>query len=111
VKPVQPYVLASWIGMLPATLLYVYLGAAGKAGLNAPAGQPFGHSPWEYVLFGTGLIATVVVTWVTRITQRELSKSESEPTMKASLLSMLAKLAFAFEGGAVAVPGSTIRSG
>jgi hypothetical protein len=29
--------------------------------------------------------------------------------MKASLLSMLAKLAFAFEGGAVAVPGSTIR--
>jgi hypothetical protein len=29
--------------------------------------------------------------------------------MKASLLSMLAKLAFAFEGGAVAVPGLTIR--
>ena len=25
-----PYVLASWIGMLPGTLLYVYLGAAGK---------------------------------------------------------------------------------
>jgi uncharacterized membrane protein YdjX (TVP38/TMEM64 family) len=73
-----PYVLASWIGMLPATLLYVYLGAAGKAGLNAAAGQPFGHSPWEYVLFGTGLIATVVVTvWVTRIARRELSKSEA----------------------------------
>jgi uncharacterized membrane protein YdjX (TVP38/TMEM64 family) len=73
-----PYVLASWIGMLPATLLYVYLGAVGKAGLNAAAGQPFGHSPWEYVLFGTGLIATVVVTvWVTRIARRELSKSEA----------------------------------
>jgi hypothetical protein len=32
----------------------------------------------EYVLFGTGLIATVVVTvWVMRIAQRELSKSEA----------------------------------
>jgi hypothetical protein len=55
-----------------------FAGAAGKAGLNAAAGQPFGHSPWEYVLFGTGLIATVVVTvWVTRIARRELSKSEA----------------------------------
>jgi uncharacterized membrane protein YdjX (TVP38/TMEM64 family) len=72
-----PYVLASWIGMLPGTLLYVYLGAAGKAGLNAAVGQSSGRSPWEYVLFGIGLIATVVVTvWVTRIARRELAKSE-----------------------------------
>ena len=72
-----PYVLASWIGTLPGTLLYVYLGAAGKAGLTAAAGQSSGRSPWEYVLFGLGLIATVVVTvWVTRIARRELSKSE-----------------------------------
>ncbi|SRR6266478_2145923 len=71
-----PYVLASWIGMLPGTLLYVYLGAASKAGLNAAAGQSSGHSPWEYVLFGVGLIATVVVTlWVTRIARRELSNT------------------------------------
>jgi uncharacterized membrane protein YdjX (TVP38/TMEM64 family) len=72
-----PYVLASWIGMLPGTLLYVYLGAAGKAGLNAAIGQSSSRSPWEYVLFGIGLIATVVVTvWVTRIARRELAKSE-----------------------------------
>jgi uncharacterized membrane protein YdjX (TVP38/TMEM64 family) len=71
------YVLASWIGMLPGTLLYVYLGAAGKAGLRGAAGQTSGHSPWEYVLFGVGLIATVIVTvWVTRIARRELSKTE-----------------------------------
>jgi uncharacterized membrane protein YdjX (TVP38/TMEM64 family) len=68
-----PYVLASWIGMLPGTLLYVYIGAAGKAGLNAAAGQSSSRSPWEYVLFGVGLIATVVVTvWVTRIARRGL---------------------------------------
>ncbi len=71
-----PYVLASWIGMLPGTLLYVYLGAASQAGLNAAVGQSSGHSPWEYVLFGVGLIATVVVTlWVTRIARRELSNT------------------------------------
>ena len=71
-----PHVLASWIGMLPGTLLYVYLGAAGKAGLNA-AGQSSSRSPWEYVVFGIGLIATVVVTvWVTRIARRELARSE-----------------------------------
>ena len=38
------------------------LGAAGKAGLTAAAGQSSGHSPWEYVLFGIGLIATVTTT-------------------------------------------------
>jgi hypothetical protein len=58
-------------------LLYVYLGAAGKAGLIAAAGRSSGRSGWEYLLFGLGLIATVVVTvWVTRIARRELSKSE-----------------------------------
>jgi uncharacterized membrane protein YdjX (TVP38/TMEM64 family) len=72
-----PYVLSSWIGMLPGTLLYVYLGAAGKAGLNAAAGESSSRSPWEYVLFGVGLIANLVVTvWVTRIARRELAKSE-----------------------------------
>jgi uncharacterized membrane protein YdjX (TVP38/TMEM64 family) len=71
------YVLASWIGMLPGTLLYVYLGAAGKASFSGAAGQASGRSPWEYVLFGLGLIATVIVTaWVTHIARRELSKTE-----------------------------------
>jgi uncharacterized membrane protein YdjX (TVP38/TMEM64 family) len=71
-----PYFLASWIGMLPSTLLYVYLGAAGKAGLNAAVGQSSGRAPWEYALFGIGLIATVVVTiWVTRIARKALSNT------------------------------------
>ena len=72
------YVLASWIGMLPGTLLYVYLGAAGKASLSGAAGQATGRSPWEYVLFGVGLIATVIVTvWVTRIARSELRKLDN----------------------------------
>jgi uncharacterized membrane protein YdjX (TVP38/TMEM64 family) len=72
-----PYLLASWIGMLPGTLLYVYLGAAGKASLRGAAGQSSLRSPWEYLLFGIGLVATVIVTiWLTRIAHRELSKTE-----------------------------------
>jgi uncharacterized membrane protein YdjX (TVP38/TMEM64 family) len=72
-----PYVLASWIGMLPATLLYVCLGAAGRAGLSGAAGQTSHRSPWEYLLFGIGLIATVIVTvWLTRIARRELNKTK-----------------------------------
>jgi uncharacterized membrane protein YdjX (TVP38/TMEM64 family) len=68
------YVLASWIGMLPGTLLYVYIGAAGRASLSGAVGQASGRSPWEYVLFGVGLVATVIVTiWITRIARRELS--------------------------------------
>ena len=72
-----PYVLASWIGMIPGTLLYVYLGAAGKAGLNSATGNPSARSPLEYAFLGIGLIATVVVTiWVTHTARKELSKTE-----------------------------------
>src|SRR5207247_3737216 len=34
-----PYVLVSWIGMMPGTLLSVYIGVAGKAALSATAGD------------------------------------------------------------------------
>jgi uncharacterized membrane protein YdjX (TVP38/TMEM64 family) len=63
--------------MIPGTLLYVYLGAASKAGLTSATGHPSARSPLEYAFFGIGLIATVVVTiWVTRMAQRELSKTK-----------------------------------
>ncbi len=68
-----PYLLASAGGMLPGTLLYVYLGAAGKAGLG---GAAKGRSPLEYTLFGVGLAATIVVTvLVTRIAKKALGKT------------------------------------
>ncbi len=55
-----PYVLASAVGMLPGTLLYAYLGGAGKAGIGGEGGQ----SPLRWVFLGIGLAATVVVTIV-----------------------------------------------
>jgi len=71
-----PYVLASWVGMLPGTVLYVYLGTVGKAGVQAAAGGE-GRTTWEWIALGLGLAATIAVTiWVTRIARRALKRSE-----------------------------------
>jgi uncharacterized membrane protein YdjX (TVP38/TMEM64 family) len=67
------YVLVSAIGMIPGTLLYAYLGAIGQAGVS---GGTAGHSKWQYVLLGVGLIATIAVTiLVSRIARNALKKS------------------------------------
>ncbi|HWR96985.1 MAG TPA: TVP38/TMEM64 family protein [Candidatus Methanoperedens sp.] len=73
VRP-RDYVLASWIGMLPGTVMYVYLGSL--AGSLATLGAPgTGRSPAQWALFGVGLAATVAVTVVaTRIAQRALDR-------------------------------------
>ena len=69
-----PYVLTSWLAMLPGTLLYVYLGAAGKA-----AARGEGRSAAENVYLGLGLVATVVVTvYLTRVARSALRKSGAE---------------------------------
>lgn len=68
-----PYVLATWLGTLPGTCLYVYLVAAGKAGLS---GGEKGRSTLEYVFYGLGLVATIVVTVsVSRIAKKALRES------------------------------------
>ncbi len=67
-----PYVVTSWVAMLPATVLYVYLGAAGRT-----IGEKTGRSPWEWALLALGLAATVAVTvLLTRVAKRELAKVE-----------------------------------
>lgn len=66
-----PYLLASWVGMLPGTFMYVYLGHAGARGLEAASGGE--SSTGELVLTGVGLAATVAVTvYVTRLAMKEL---------------------------------------
>jgi uncharacterized membrane protein YdjX (TVP38/TMEM64 family) len=66
------YVIAG-LGMLPGTLLYVYLGSAAGQAVAAAGGAAPGRSPAEWALFGVGLLATVVVTvTVTRIARRAL---------------------------------------
>jgi uncharacterized membrane protein YdjX (TVP38/TMEM64 family) len=72
-----PYVLASWIGMMPGTFLYVYIGAAGKAAVSAAAGGEAIKHGWQYWTFmGVGLAATIIVTiWVTKIARDALKET------------------------------------
>jgi len=68
------YVVASFVGMLPGTWLYVYLGSlATTAAELAEAGQA--GSPQKLILTGVGLLSTVVVVvLVTRAAQRALDE-------------------------------------
>ncbi len=69
-----PYLVASWAAMLPATFLYVYLGAAG-----ASLGQGRERNPWEWVLLAGGLAATAVVTVIlARVARRELERAKGK---------------------------------
>ncbi|MDE3083675.1 MAG: TVP38/TMEM64 family protein [Verrucomicrobiota bacterium] len=66
----RDYILASWIGMMPGTVMYVYLGSLARVGA---AGQK--KSPVEWALYGVGLLATLAVTvFITRIARRALAK-------------------------------------
>jgi len=68
-----PYLLTSCVGMLPGTLLYVYLGAIGQAGL---VGGKKGYSPLQWTFLGIGLLATIAVTvFVSRVAKKALRKS------------------------------------
>ena len=65
-----PYLVTSWAAMLPATVLYVYLGAAGR---TIGDGSP--RSVWEWVFLAAGLAATAAVTVIlTRVARRELAR-------------------------------------
>ena len=76
-----PYVLASWLGMMPGTFLYVYIGAASKAAVAAAAGGEAVKHGWQYWTFlGFGLAATVIVTiWVSKIA-RDALKTKTDVT-------------------------------
>jgi len=65
------YALASWIGMMPGTVMYVYLGSLAKA-----ASGERSRTTAEWVLYGIGLLATILVTvFVTRLARKELDRS------------------------------------
>ena len=71
-----PYVLATWVGTFPGTVMYVYFGAIGRAGLQAAAGAEQDWSPLEYGLFSVGLLATIaVMVLITRTAQKALKEA------------------------------------
>jgi uncharacterized membrane protein YdjX (TVP38/TMEM64 family) len=66
------YILASWIGMIPGTVMYVYIGSLAGDLATLGTGQRT-RSTGEWILYGIGLLATIAVTvFVTRIAKRAL---------------------------------------
>lgn len=69
----RDYVLASWIGMMPGTIMYVYVGSLARLGVDAQQ-----TSTAQTVLKIVGLLATVAVTvYVTKIARAALAKRVS----------------------------------
>ncbi len=64
--------LASWIGMLPATIMYVYLGSVVKSLAELEGDKP--KTPAEQVFFWAGLaLAIVVAVLVGRVAKRAIA--------------------------------------
>jgi uncharacterized membrane protein YdjX (TVP38/TMEM64 family) len=68
------YFFASWLGMLPGTVLYVYIGSlAGSLAALEEEGRQ--RTPMEWAFYGFGFLAAVVVTiYVTRLARRTLEE-------------------------------------
>jgi uncharacterized membrane protein YdjX (TVP38/TMEM64 family) len=66
------YFFASWLGMLPATIMYVYFGSAARSLTDIAAGNLQGGAG-QQVFFWIGLAATIVVAvFVTKIASKSL---------------------------------------
>lgn len=82
----RDYFFASWIGMLPGTLMYVYFGTAIKNIADLVGGR-FEGGTGQKVLLAVGLLATVVVTvYVTRVARAAIREhvSTDEAVAQAS---------------------------
>jgi uncharacterized membrane protein YdjX (TVP38/TMEM64 family) len=74
----RDYVLASALGMLPGTVLYVYLGSAAKA-LSDLATVTQEQSEAPKVYFFAGLVVALLVTFLlTRLARRALAEAAGE---------------------------------
>ena len=70
---IRHYVFASWLGMMPGTVMYVYIGSLAGDLANLGVG---GHTraPAEWILYAVGLLATILVTvFVTRLAKKALT--------------------------------------
>ena len=69
----RDYLLGSWLGMLPGTFLYIYLGSAIGSVTDLVAGR-IEPNPWQQVAYVLGLIATLAVTiMLARLAKRALA--------------------------------------
>ncbi len=76
---VRTYVVASLLGMLPGTILYVYLGSLASTAAEAATGAT-GLGGARIALLIAGLVATIAaVVVIARLARRELARSGAAP--------------------------------
>ncbi|SEC67732.1 Uncharacterized membrane protein YdjX, TVP38/TMEM64 family, SNARE-associated domain [Rhizobiales bacterium GAS188] len=85
---IWPYILATLIGTLPQTILYVYLGAAGKMTLSGPS--RLGNIA---VMLVGAAIMLVVILRVTAKAKAALAESMAAPGQLAGPASLASRLA------------------
>ncbi|MEG4070295.1 TVP38/TMEM64 family protein [Microcoleus sp. Pol11C2] len=73
----KDYFLASWIGMIPGTVMYVYIGSLAGS-LAALGSQGRSRTTAEWTLYGIGLVATIALTvYATRLAKKALDEKIS----------------------------------
>lgn len=71
-----PYVLGSWLGMLPGTWAYVSAGAVGRA-IIQEAENPLNGGPEQLLTLGIGILITVIAaTYVSRLAKDAIKDIE-----------------------------------
>ncbi|MGE0041146.1 MAG: TVP38/TMEM64 family protein [Vicinamibacterales bacterium] len=81
----RDYVLGSWIGMLPGTVLYVYLGSLVTSASGLLSGQGGASGGATRIFYVVGLVATVAVAVVVgRTARRALDRSLERPVAEAT---------------------------
>ncbi len=74
----RDYVLGSLVGMLPGTVMYVYVGSLVTSLSELASGRP-GAGTAQHVFYFAGLAATVAVTlYVTRVARRALAEATAD---------------------------------
>ncbi|KAI3726590.1 hypothetical protein L1987_66388 [Smallanthus sonchifolius] len=72
-----PYVLGSWLGMLPGTWAYVSAGAFGRAIIQEESGLGLAGGTNQLLTLGVGLLATALAaTYVTRLAKDAMKDIE-----------------------------------
>jgi uncharacterized membrane protein YdjX (TVP38/TMEM64 family) len=75
----RDYVIASWLGMLPATILYVYAGSVVRDFATLLHGGLSQVSSWQKLVFWGGLVMTgVLVVFLTKLARRALEEEMEE---------------------------------
>jgi uncharacterized membrane protein YdjX (TVP38/TMEM64 family) len=80
----RDYILASWIGMLPATTLYVYLGSSVRNISDLLQGKLPSAGLWPQVLFWGGLVAAGGLVYILTRIARQALQAEMEPASSVS---------------------------